>query len=134
MNGIKIKQTSLANLANWDTWSTQAEILALNAGINTIAYKYDASDSGNVNLDQLVLTVSAAPTATATPVPTVAPTIAPTATPVPTATVAPTASYSSTNGHAGSNPNCHTNAFANCLADGLPKRGSWLEPGNRQSG
>ncbi|MEK3700587.1 discoidin domain-containing protein [Paenibacillus sp. FSL R10-2199] len=92
VNGTKIKQTSLANLANWDTWSTQAEILALNAGNNTIAYKYDASDSGNVNLDQLVLTVSTAPTATATPVPTVAPTVAPTATPVPTATVAPTAS------------------------------------------
>lgn len=93
VNGTKIKQTSLANLANWDTWSTQTEILALNAGNNTIAYKYDASDSGNVNLDQLVLTAAATPTATATPVPTVAPTVAPTATPTttPTPTVAPTA-------------------------------------------
>ncbi|QUL57298.1 discoidin domain-containing protein [Paenibacillus tritici] len=104
VNGTKIRQTSLANLANWDTWSTQAETLALTAGNNTIAYKYDVSDSGNVNLDQLVLTVSSAPTATATPtpVPTVAPTAVPTATPIPTSaptatpTVAPTATATPT--------------------------------------
>ncbi|NQX43738.1 discoidin domain-containing protein [Paenibacillus tritici] len=98
VNGTKIRQTSLANLANWDTWSTQAETLALTAGNNTIAYKYDVSDSGNVNLDQLVLTVSAAPTATATPVPTVAPTATPIPTSAPTATptVAPTATATPT--------------------------------------
>ncbi|MFD1907406.1 CARDB domain-containing protein [Paenibacillus rhizoplanae] len=96
VNGTKIRQTPLANLPSWDNWSTQAEVVALAAGTNTIAYKYDASDSGNVNLDQLVLTASTTPTATIapTPVPTIAPTVAPTvmptATPAATPTVAPT--------------------------------------------
>lgn len=96
VNGTKVKQTSLANLSNWDTWSTQAEILALNAGTNTIAYKYDASDSGNVNLDQLVLSASSTPTATATPAPTAVPTAAPTATPTVAPTIAPTVAPTAT--------------------------------------
>lgn len=96
VNGMKIRQTQFANLPSWDNWSTQAEVVALAAGTNTIAYKYEASDSGNVNLDQLVLTASTAPTATVapTPVPTIAPTVAPTvvptARPATTPTVAPT--------------------------------------------
>ncbi|WP_019007518.1 discoidin domain-containing protein [Cohnella laeviribosi] len=53
VNGVKIKQTTLPNLANWDTWSTKTETLALAAGSNTIAYKYDAGDSGNINLDNI---------------------------------------------------------------------------------
>ncbi|MRN52619.1 discoidin domain-containing protein [Paenibacillus monticola] len=90
VNGTKIKQTTLANLANWDTWSTKVETLALTAGVNTITYKYDSTDTGNVNLDNLSLTPAATPTATASPTPTATPTptIAPTAT--PTATVSPT--------------------------------------------
>ncbi|MEI2393940.1 galactose-binding domain-containing protein [Paenibacillus phytohabitans] len=88
VNGVKIRQSTLPNLANWDTWSTKAELLTLNSGSNTIAYKYDAGDTGNVNLDQIV--VAAAVTATPTPSPTIAPTTAPSPTPVPTATVAPT--------------------------------------------
>lgn len=88
----------LPNLANWDTWGVKSELLTLNAGTNTIAYKYDPSDSGNVNLDQLVLTASTAPTAapttspTAVPTtaPTPAPTVAPTVAPTPSPTVAPT--------------------------------------------
>lgn len=53
VNGTKIKQTTLPSLANWDTWSTKSESVKLNAGSNTITYKYDPGDSGNVNLDQL---------------------------------------------------------------------------------
>ncbi|WP_241781677.1 discoidin domain-containing protein [Paenibacillus sp. DMB5] len=94
VNGTKIRQTALPNLANWDTWGVKSETLTLNAGTNTIAYKYDPSDSGNVNLDQLVLTASSTPTASPTVAPTIAPTpvptVAPTATPTPTPTVAPT--------------------------------------------
>jgi|GEM_PF-3104871 len=56
VNGNKIKQTSFSNLANWDTWADKSEILYLNAGDNTIAYKYDSGDSGNVNLDYIMLT------------------------------------------------------------------------------
>ncbi|ANE45131.1 glycosyl hydrolase [Paenibacillus swuensis] len=55
VNGSKIRQTLLPNLANWDTWSTKAETLILNAGNNTVAYKYDSGDNGNINLDQIVV-------------------------------------------------------------------------------
>ncbi|MCL6458787.1 MAG: carbohydrate-binding protein [Gorillibacterium sp.] len=56
VNGVKIKQIALANLANWDTWSTQTETISLNAGNNTIAYKRDSTDSSVVNLDCIDLT------------------------------------------------------------------------------
>ncbi|EFM12340.1 coagulation factor 5/8 type domain protein [Paenibacillus curdlanolyticus YK9] len=63
VNGTKIRQTTLASLANWDTWGTKVETLSLNAGNNTIAYKYEASDSGNVNIDSIAVAPS-----TSTPV------------------------------------------------------------------
>ena len=59
VNGAKVRQTNLAATANWGTWATQAEPVTLVAGSNTIAYKYDTTDSGNVNLDKLTLTGSA---------------------------------------------------------------------------
>ncbi|MGO4344288.1 discoidin domain-containing protein [Paenibacillus sp. MCAF9] len=95
VNGTKIRQTSLPNLANWDTWGTKAEALTLNAGSNTIAYKYDAGDSGNVNLDQItvdstIITPTPSPTATVTPTPTVTPTATATPSPTPTPSVTPT--------------------------------------------
>ncbi len=65
VNGTKILQTSLPNLANWDTWGNKVETLSLNAGNNTIAYKYDANDSGNVNLDLITV----APATTTNPPP-----------------------------------------------------------------
>lgn len=51
VNDVKIKQTSLANLANWNSWANQPETLTLQAGANKIAYKYDNGDLGFVNLD-----------------------------------------------------------------------------------
>ena len=59
VNGAKVRQTGLAATANWDTWATQAETVTLVAGSNTIAYRYDTSDSGNVKLDKITLTGSA---------------------------------------------------------------------------
>ncbi|HVK23957.1 MAG TPA: family 16 glycoside hydrolase [Actinokineospora sp.] len=56
VNGTKAKRTRLAQTANWDTWAIQVEALTLAAGVNTIAYKYDAGDTGNVNLDNLTVT------------------------------------------------------------------------------
>jgi hypothetical protein len=56
VNGAKVRQISLANTGNWDTWSTSTELVALNAGANTVSYRYDAGDDGNVNLDKLTLT------------------------------------------------------------------------------
>jgi hypothetical protein len=61
VNGTLAKTTSLANLANWDTWGDQVETLSLNAGSNTIAYTYDLSNSGNVNLDKITLKSAGSP-------------------------------------------------------------------------
>jgi hypothetical protein len=79
VNGTKLRQVSLSNLANWDTWSDKIDTLTLNAGNNTIAYKYDTGDTGNVNLDYISLTA----TATATPTPTPTPGSTATPTPIP---------------------------------------------------
>lgn len=60
VNGKWVKQTTLANLANWDTWATQSETLPLTAGNNIITFKYysEAGDSGNVNLDYITVPFS----------------------------------------------------------------------------
>lgn len=59
INGTKLKQTTLNATADWNSWSTQSETATLNAGNNTVAYRYDASDSGNANLDNLTVTSAA---------------------------------------------------------------------------
>ncbi|MBW4084457.1 discoidin domain-containing protein [Paenibacillus sp. S150] len=79
VNGIKVGQTQLAATASWDTWTTKLDTVALNAGSNTVMYKYDTTDTGNVNLDRISVAVAPLPT----------PTPAPTATPVPTPTPSP---------------------------------------------
>jgi hypothetical protein len=56
VNGAKVRQVSLPSTANWDTWATQIEPVTLNAGANSIAYKFDSGDDGNVNLDKLTVT------------------------------------------------------------------------------
>jgi hypothetical protein len=76
VNGTKAVQTVLANLGSWDTWGTQSETLALNAGSNTITYKYDTADSGNVNLDSISVAVAGPPTPTPTAPPVTPPPIA----------------------------------------------------------
>ncbi|MGW6278778.1 CBM35 domain-containing protein [Kribbella sp. NPDC055071] len=53
--GSKVRQISLPATANWDTWGTASEQLPLVAGSNTIAYRFDSADSGNVNLDNLTV-------------------------------------------------------------------------------
>ena len=53
VNGVDVKQTSLPATTNWDTWGNKTETLTLNAGSNTIAYKYDSSDSGWINIDYI---------------------------------------------------------------------------------
>jgi glycogen debranching enzyme len=53
VNGVRVRQTSLPALPDWDTWSTRSETLSLNAGRNTVAYRFYAGDSGNVNLDAI---------------------------------------------------------------------------------
>ncbi|GGA33901.1 right-handed parallel beta-helix repeat-containing protein [Paenibacillus physcomitrellae] len=58
LNGAKLKQISLPATADWNAWGTQSEMVQLNAGSNTLAYKFDTSDTGNVNLDHLSLSAS----------------------------------------------------------------------------
>ncbi|WP_157244933.1 right-handed parallel beta-helix repeat-containing protein [Nonomuraea typhae] len=55
VNGGKLRQISLPPLANWDTWGSVAQGVELGSGANTIAYRFDATDSGNVNLDNITL-------------------------------------------------------------------------------
>jgi len=54
--GSKIRQISLPATSGWADWGTSAEEVPLVAGANTIAYRFDTSDSGNVNLDNLTVT------------------------------------------------------------------------------
>ncbi|EFM11408.1 coagulation factor 5/8 type domain protein [Paenibacillus curdlanolyticus YK9] len=63
VNGAKVKQISLAATASWDTWGSETETVSLNAGSNTIMYKYDSSDSGNVNIDSMTLNAPSTPAA-----------------------------------------------------------------------
>ena len=56
VNGTRVRQVRLASTTNWDTWSAQPETLTLNAGANTVAYRFDDADAGNVNLDNITVT------------------------------------------------------------------------------
>lgn len=55
VNGTKVKQTSLQTTDSWDSWADKVEALTLEAGNNTIAYKYDTGDSGWINIDYIAL-------------------------------------------------------------------------------
>jgi hypothetical protein len=63
VNGVKIRQTSLPATANWDSWGTRDEVVALNSGANSVSLKFDSTDSGNINLDSLTVTDVPAPPA-----------------------------------------------------------------------
>ncbi|MFE7031234.1 family 16 glycoside hydrolase [Streptomyces sp. NPDC057621] len=54
-NGKKLRQVKLASTSNWDTWSTQTEQVKLRKGDNTISYRYEAGDTGHVNLDLITV-------------------------------------------------------------------------------
>ncbi len=55
VNGAKACQTRLPATANWDSWDFMTETLALNAGTNEIAYKFDPGDSGSVAIDMIIV-------------------------------------------------------------------------------
>ncbi|MFG2824908.1 carbohydrate-binding protein [Kitasatospora sp. NPDC048365] len=78
VNGASAGQVTLPATAGWDSWATVEQPVALAAGANTVALKFTAADSGNVNLDSLTPTTpsgssspspSPSPTATTTPDP-----------------------------------------------------------------
>ncbi len=66
VNGTKLKSISCPVTANWNTWADETEIVTLNAGSNTIAYKADASSSSCINLDFITLTYNGTPSYTIT--------------------------------------------------------------------
>ncbi|WP_268241682.1 discoidin domain-containing protein, partial [Dactylosporangium sucinum] len=63
VNGAKIRQISLASTGNWETWASRSDSLNLNAGTNTIMYRYDQGDTGWVNLDSITVTTPTTPAA-----------------------------------------------------------------------
>lgn len=84
VNGVKIKNITCNGTGNWDTWANQTEIVTLNSGSNTIAYKSESSVNTSINLDCIDLTGGATATPTPTPAATPTPTPGATATPTPT--------------------------------------------------
>ncbi|GAB3855160.1 CBM35 domain-containing protein [Dactylosporangium cerinum] len=63
VNGSRVTQVSLPATANWDSWGTRVDTVSLNNGTNSVAYRFDTADSGNVNLDNLVVaSVATSPT------------------------------------------------------------------------
>ena len=76
VNGTRIGQTSLPNLANWEMWDFKADNITLNAGDNTIVYQFDAGDTGDVHLDALLLVkaIEPEPVPTVTAIPSLTPT------------------------------------------------------------
>jgi hypothetical protein len=65
VNGSKIGTVSYTSPGgNWNVWQDNVQTLTLAAGLNTIGYKYDSGDSGNINLDRILV----ASTAPGTPV------------------------------------------------------------------
>ena len=58
VDSVRQRQVSLPASANWDTWTSATESVTLAAGDHTVAYAFDSTDSGNVNLDSLTVTAS----------------------------------------------------------------------------
>ncbi|WP_284747810.1 carbohydrate-binding protein [Amycolatopsis sp. RTGN1] len=58
VDSVRQRQVSLPASANWDTWTSATESVTLAAGDHTVAYAFDSTDSGNVNLDSLTVTTS----------------------------------------------------------------------------
>lgn len=56
VNGQKIKQVDFFSLKSWDSWADRYDNVFLKEGDNTIMYRYDTGDTGNVNLDYITVT------------------------------------------------------------------------------
>ncbi|MDQ0338458.1 alpha-glucosidase (family GH31 glycosyl hydrolase) [Caldalkalibacillus uzonensis] len=56
VNGNKVEQIKLTSPGmNWNLWREHVHSVTLQKGTNTIMYRYDSSDSGNVNLDRIIV-------------------------------------------------------------------------------
>jgi hypothetical protein len=52
----RIQQVSLPATGGWDTWGTVTSTVTLPSGASSVGYRFDATDSGNVNVDRLAVT------------------------------------------------------------------------------
>ena len=55
VNGVEQPQWSFPKTGTWKTWATATRNLTLAQGTNTIAFKFESGDDGNVNFDALSL-------------------------------------------------------------------------------
>lgn len=55
VNGQRIKQVSLPPTTNWDTWNDATETVRLKAGKNSIEFRREDGDTGQLNMDSLTL-------------------------------------------------------------------------------
>ncbi len=55
VNGQRIKQVSLPPTANWDIWADATETVRLKAGKNSIEFRREDGDTGQLNMDSLTL-------------------------------------------------------------------------------
>jgi hypothetical protein len=55
VNGAKVLQTTLTPLPDWNTWGVRSERLTLRVGSNTVAYRMDLGDTGQVNLNSIAV-------------------------------------------------------------------------------
>ncbi|PAK55614.1 hypothetical protein CHH75_02010 [Paenibacillus sp. 7541] len=55
VNGVKMGQLALPPTSSWSEWRTVTETYAFRSGSNTLQYRFTAEDSGNVNLDHVVI-------------------------------------------------------------------------------
>ncbi|WP_250442803.1 family 16 glycoside hydrolase [Actinotalea sp. C106] len=59
VNGAQVAPVEFPSTGDWKTWSTLTRDVELQEGTNTISFRYEAGDDGNVNID--VLRVGAEP-------------------------------------------------------------------------
>ncbi|MDF2938822.1 MAG: hypothetical protein K0Q90_4195, partial [Paenibacillaceae bacterium] len=55
VNGQGVNQVSLPPTANWDTWTDATETVKLTAGKNSIEFRREDGDTGQLNIDSLTL-------------------------------------------------------------------------------
>jgi uncharacterized protein YkwD len=53
VNGNLIRQLSFERTGSWASWANQNTDVALNAGNNTIEFRYDSGDTGYINIDYI---------------------------------------------------------------------------------
>ena len=55
INGQKVKQVMLQPTENWDEWKEIKEEVYLGAGKNVVELRVDEGDSGNLNIDEIII-------------------------------------------------------------------------------